>query len=193
MGVQETNEANARRIVACVNACEGISTENLEQNRPLIWLVQQYNETIRQRNELLLALQETRLCLEVANDTQAGPIIDTVWRSGCETLFDFIDAALEKSALATTEMSTSWVESATELPPRNVGVIVAFEHMGKLVSDVGYHDGTHFHADLRGLVMRRVNVPVPYWQHMPPPPNEKERKFLCDDCLTTQASNEEEK
>ena len=26
--------ANARRIVACVNACEGISTEELEQHEP---------------------------------------------------------------------------------------------------------------------------------------------------------------
>jgi hypothetical protein len=31
MGDQETNNANARRIVACVNACAGISTDNLEQ------------------------------------------------------------------------------------------------------------------------------------------------------------------
>lgn len=29
-------EANARRITACVNACAGISTENLEDNVPII-------------------------------------------------------------------------------------------------------------------------------------------------------------
>lgn len=32
---QEQQRTNARRIVACVNACEGLSTENLEEN-PLI-------------------------------------------------------------------------------------------------------------------------------------------------------------
>lgn len=52
--------ADARRAVACVNACAGISTENLEANKPLIWLALQYNETIRQRDELLAALQATR-------------------------------------------------------------------------------------------------------------------------------------
>ena len=58
----ETDEdelkANARRIVACVNVCEGISTENLEYNLPVKELAQQYNEVIRQRDELLAALEE---------------------------------------------------------------------------------------------------------------------------------------
>lgn len=51
-------EANARRIVACVNACEGISTENLEYGLPVKELVQQCNEAIWQRDELLAALEE---------------------------------------------------------------------------------------------------------------------------------------
>lgn len=59
MGEKETNEANARRIVACVNACAGISTENLEKNRPMVWLAQQYNEMIRQRDELFAAIETT--------------------------------------------------------------------------------------------------------------------------------------
>ena len=54
----DVHEANARRIVACVNACEGISTENLEDNRPVKWLAQQYNEVIKQRDELLEALKD---------------------------------------------------------------------------------------------------------------------------------------
>lgn len=49
-------EENARRIVACVNACEGISTENLEDNLPVKELARQYNEAIRQRDLLLEAL-----------------------------------------------------------------------------------------------------------------------------------------
>lgn len=50
-------EANARRIVACVNACAGISTENLEENLPVKELARRYNETLKQRDELLYALE----------------------------------------------------------------------------------------------------------------------------------------
>lgn len=46
-------EENSRRLTACWNACEGISTENLEYNLPVKELAQQYNEAIRQRDELL--------------------------------------------------------------------------------------------------------------------------------------------
>lgn len=53
----EFNEANARRIVACVNTCAGISTENLEDNKPLIELAMAYNVALRQRDELLKALE----------------------------------------------------------------------------------------------------------------------------------------
>lgn len=51
-------EEDARRVVACLNACEGISTENLEYNLPVKELAQQYNKVIRQRDELLAALEE---------------------------------------------------------------------------------------------------------------------------------------
>ena len=50
-------EANARRITACVNACAGISTENLEDNVPIKELARRYNETLKQRDELLAALE----------------------------------------------------------------------------------------------------------------------------------------
>lgn len=53
MGDNETNKENARRIVACVNACAGISTENLEENIPIKELARRYNEVIRQRDDLL--------------------------------------------------------------------------------------------------------------------------------------------
>ena len=51
-------EADARRIVACVNACAGISTENLEDNVPIKELARRYNETLKQRDELLAALEQ---------------------------------------------------------------------------------------------------------------------------------------
>lgn len=53
-------EANARRIVACVNFCAGISTENLEGNEKLLWLAEQYNTVKSQRDALSLALEEAR-------------------------------------------------------------------------------------------------------------------------------------
>jgi hypothetical protein len=43
---QETNPHNARRIVACVNACEGISTEALEDWAPRIHQREEIRETI---------------------------------------------------------------------------------------------------------------------------------------------------
>lgn len=45
---------NARRIVACVNACAGISTDNLEDNKPIIEGLRILNN---HRKELLDALK----------------------------------------------------------------------------------------------------------------------------------------
>ena len=41
-------EANARRIVACVNACEGVSTKRLENNLPIVELVARHSEALRE-------------------------------------------------------------------------------------------------------------------------------------------------
>jgi hypothetical protein len=49
--------ANARRIMACVNACAGVSTENLEDNEPVKELARRYNDTIKQRDEVMAALE----------------------------------------------------------------------------------------------------------------------------------------
>ena len=51
-------EENSRRIVACVNACEGISTENLEDNKPIIELANDYNAVLKQRDMLLDVLNK---------------------------------------------------------------------------------------------------------------------------------------
>jgi hypothetical protein len=56
----EQRLANARRLVACWNACEGISTENLEDNLPVIELAHLYNDVIEQRDQLLKVLD----CIE---------------------------------------------------------------------------------------------------------------------------------
>ena len=49
---------NARRIVACVNACAGIPTDDLEQcpSGGLFHLADHANELVKQRDELLAAL-----------------------------------------------------------------------------------------------------------------------------------------
>lgn len=50
-------DAVASRIVACVNACAGISTENLQDNKPVKWLAERYNEVNKDRTALLSALE----------------------------------------------------------------------------------------------------------------------------------------
>ena len=57
-------EANARRIAACVNACEGVRTEHLENNLPIVELVGRHSEALREiealkadQAELLKALK----------------------------------------------------------------------------------------------------------------------------------------
>lgn len=50
--------ANADRIVACVNACEGLSTENLTDNLPIKDLVEKYNAAMKQNSEMLTALRQ---------------------------------------------------------------------------------------------------------------------------------------
>ena len=47
-----TSQEDACRIVACVNACEGISTKNLEDNVPFLELARRYNVVLRERDAL---------------------------------------------------------------------------------------------------------------------------------------------
>lgn len=49
--------ANARRLVACWNACEGLHTESLERGAPL---ADQIVDALNQRDELLAALKQCR-------------------------------------------------------------------------------------------------------------------------------------
>ena len=44
--------ANKRRIDACLRACAGISTQNLEDNVPVIELALRYNVALRERDAL---------------------------------------------------------------------------------------------------------------------------------------------
>lgn len=57
----EHDEANARRLVACWNACEGISTESLESGQPMMAVFQKEQSRADRaevgRDELLAALK----------------------------------------------------------------------------------------------------------------------------------------
>lgn len=61
-------EANARRIVACVNACVGVGTEYLEDNGLIIELVREHNTVLKQRDELLAALEKFMASHEECTD-----------------------------------------------------------------------------------------------------------------------------
>lgn len=62
--------ANARRIVACVNACEGIPTEVLESGPHRI--IQRYAAAERQRDELLAALKDLHKAYRMAVGLHSG-------------------------------------------------------------------------------------------------------------------------
>lgn len=47
---------------------------------------------LRQAADILLSVRQT---LTDANEQPGGPINDTIWHSGAETLFDFIDSSVE--------------------------------------------------------------------------------------------------
>lgn len=71
------SEANARRLVACWNLCEGIETEKLEQIPPAVLLVhgvqwEQYLALKAERDELLAAL---RVAEESVGDINALEIV----------------------------------------------------------------------------------------------------------------------
>ena len=98
----ETDEDTARRIVACVNACAGITTEALErelaEEHGFVRAFQREREKlIEQRDELLAALRDSLASLERANNIFNGPINDTIWHKPYETLFDFMYAAIAKA------------------------------------------------------------------------------------------------
>jgi hypothetical protein len=64
---------DARRLAACWNACEGISTENLESNLPVKELATRYNAVLTQRDKLLQALKNTRAALFYQIEGKHGP------------------------------------------------------------------------------------------------------------------------
>lgn len=75
---QSVADANARRIVACVNACAGLSTQCLEETGGG---VEHYIAVIKQRDELLAALEHIlagSLSLPRFAEAEAIAVIDSV-------------------------------------------------------------------------------------------------------------------
>ena len=87
-----TSASNARRIVACVNACEGISTEELEgiaKTGGMLGPREDVARTAKQRDELLAALK-------LVEDFFSGP---TAWTISQE------DEFIEKISSAITRVT----------------------------------------------------------------------------------------
>lgn len=86
---------DARRIVACVNACAGIMTADLEHGgQGCLSNHDAWAGMKTQRDDLLAAMKAARLSLQRANDGYDEIITDTIWHTNHETLFDFMDAAI---------------------------------------------------------------------------------------------------
>lgn len=84
-------EEDARRVVACLNACKGISTENLEDNKPIIELANDYNAVLKQRDDLLTELKR---------------MVDVFGRDGHDTEYEegeCIDIDIARAVIAKAE------------------------------------------------------------------------------------------
>ena len=106
-GKSDEAMANARRIVACVNACAGISTDRLEKAKQLelepeafpVWKAycekkMQLEDVTEQRDALLAALQGM---IDITNDSQGvagyhlnGEVADwgefEEWQAACDAI-----------------------------------------------------------------------------------------------------------
>lgn len=91
--VDEPSEANARRLVACWNACEGISTEHLEDDA-VRKLMQDRDLLLAQRDELLAELKKALDSLEYVEKHLPG-------LAGCGVRQERI--ASSRAAIADTE------------------------------------------------------------------------------------------
>ena len=95
--VNHADEANARRIVACVNACAGIETGHLEKYG-LPDFAQKISDLREQRDELLAALERCRFALEPYDDIKPRD-----WKSDRLNLREAHQAAVAAIARAKGE------------------------------------------------------------------------------------------
>lgn len=90
---QATAQANARRLAACWNACDGISTENLEINVPVLELAQRYNTALKALKKAIAALETC-----TPGDTSTGHVIYPSFdEAACDAALDDWRAAISKA------------------------------------------------------------------------------------------------
>lgn len=93
--LDKVNKANARRIVACVNACAGISTEALEDScQPALSAWKLQKEIIeQQRDELLTVLKKIVPLAEFACSEQSPPYADEHLVESAKEIIAKVEAA----------------------------------------------------------------------------------------------------
>jgi hypothetical protein len=62
------------------------------------------------------ALMLVKDCLMQANEQVNGPIVDTIWFSQTETLFDYIDSALQTAQPVREPLPDAWIRERTKQP-----------------------------------------------------------------------------
>ena len=99
---EEIIEANSRRIVACVNACAGLSTEDLESG--CLDVMGKYAMQLeKQRDELLEAIQWLLHRAYSEWETESGNV---EYAEACEHARSII-ASVKDAAMRTTEQSSA--------------------------------------------------------------------------------------
>ena len=91
-------EANSRRVVACLTACAGISTENLEDNLPVKELADRYNAALKQRDELLAVLEAVQAVANESSGIAGWHLNGDV--ASWDDLLPEVAEAIERSAIA---------------------------------------------------------------------------------------------
>ena len=89
---------NSRRLTACWNACEGISTENLEDNLPVKELADRYNAVLKQRDELLAVLEAVQAVANESSGIAGWHLNGDV--ASWDDLLPEVAEAIERSAIA---------------------------------------------------------------------------------------------
>lgn len=93
---RSVGEANARRIVACVNECEGISTADLESGAVKARYKKQRDELIKERDSLRESL---RLVAEQADKWRVETHVFMQQRDELMAALDNVTAAMESVLL----------------------------------------------------------------------------------------------
>lgn len=87
-GVYGASEANARRIVACINACAGLSTDDIEKTGLVSAVGHQLLNADKERDQLLELCGELFEALNKINEWKEFPATGMYWESGSEMCYE---------------------------------------------------------------------------------------------------------